>query len=357
MKEKNISTISDYICKIKEITQNFNNNNLICFRGEPEDYVATKLMPSLFRESNPSVVEKNIDFLMTDYSLVTDDDSNINKAIKAQHYLAKSRLLDVSFDSLVALYFSCSDVLDYAKNNNINQFDANDLLKIKDVAFKDGYVYIFNFPKFYFPSHKKVKETFDYIAKRNIYNKELIDKEYGDYYGPYYKNFMVLEHDESNARIIKQSGGFIMFPGEITSVIDKIYYKSILIPGKLKVELLNDLNKFFNINSFTLFGENDDITKLIKSRIYKSDNEKIMLSNYLEIEEFFNRIEYELKIKKDSKCNDSDLRRFLRKEKDDITNYYESFIENDEKTGNKSDIFKKINDKFSLLINVYLGGD
>ena len=357
MKSNELKCISDYVFQIEEITKKFNKNNLICFRGEPEDYGSTKLMPSIFRLKNPSVAEKNIDFLMTDYSLVNDADSNINKAIKAQHYLAKSRLLDVSFDLLVALYFACSDVIDYANKNNINPYDYEALSKIKSDKIKDGFVYIFNFPKSYFPSHKKVKETFDYIFKKNTYEKGRVEKEYNNYFGPYYKNFMVLEHGESNARIIKQSGGFIMFPGEITSVIDEIYYESIIISSQYKVKLLVDLNRLFNINSFTLFGENDDIAKLINSRISKSDNKKLELKNKLEIDEFFERIEYELKAKIILNYNKYDLMRFLRKEKDDIINFYEKYINDSQYSECVKKILQEIDDKFSLLIDAYLGGD
>lgn len=108
--------LPDYIAKIKEKVAELSSRHsaflqtppLIAFRGEPDDYGATKLMPSLFRDSSYIAKESHLFELFCDYSIVGSNASNIEKAIEAQHYASVSRMLDISFDVLVSLYFACA---------------------------------------------------------------------------------------------------------------------------------------------------------------------------------------------------------------------------------------------------------
>ena len=133
--------LPDYIAKIKEKVAELSSRHsaflqtppLIAFRGEPDDYGATKLMPSLFRDSSYIAKESHLFELFCDYSIVGSNASNIEKAIEAQHYASVSRMLDISFDVLVSLYFACAHQNDH-----------------------DGYVYVFTFPEHYSPHSKYI---------------------------------------------------------------------------------------------------------------------------------------------------------------------------------------------------------
>ncbi|WP_143750824.1 FRG domain-containing protein [Clostridium merdae] len=180
--------ISSYINLIrKEIeglklnhSQYFDAGILVAFRGEPSDYGQKKLMPSLFRNLEYLKKEHHLFELLCDFNFVSNNSSNIEKAIEAQHYTAISRMLDISFNSLVALYFACENKAN--ENNN-------------------GYIFIFAFPEHYSPHSKYIEDFYTYMLDgRHI---------------PYSKNFKVFSHSYSNDRIKAQKGGFIFFQARI----------------------------------------------------------------------------------------------------------------------------------------------
>ena len=131
--------IFKYIEKIQETLEKIENFQrkhtdekiLVAFRGEPRDYKKTKLMPSIFRSSETLNKESYLFELMSDYGMLEfDKNRSIDKAIESQHYLAISRMLDITFSILPALYFACS-----------NEEDMSE----------DGVLYVFCFPEHYSP--------------------------------------------------------------------------------------------------------------------------------------------------------------------------------------------------------------
>lgn len=131
MGEKKSGCLPAYITQIKEKVAELSSRHraflktepLIAFRGESNDYGDTKLTPSLFRDSSYVAKESHLFELFCDYNIVDPKASNIEKAIETQHYASISRMLDISFDVLVALYFACTHPDEH-----------------------DGYVYVFAFP-------------------------------------------------------------------------------------------------------------------------------------------------------------------------------------------------------------------
>lgn len=187
--EKMKKNLVQYIKEIRDKMENLEESQksytdektLIAFRGEPRDFGKTKLMPSIFREPDMINKESYIFELMSDYNVLDSKKTRIiDKAIESQHYVAISRMLDITFSILPALYFACS---------NPNELD------------KDGRVYVFCFPEHYSP-HSAYLEAF--------YNNLMNDKDNITYS----KNFKVITHSYSNDRIQAQSGGFIFFPGK-----------------------------------------------------------------------------------------------------------------------------------------------
>ncbi|MFR1296181.1 MAG: FRG domain-containing protein [Coprobacillus cateniformis] len=109
----------------KSYYEHYDKKILIAFRGESRNFENTKLMPSMFRESEYIYKENYLFDLFCDLGLIKDNDKWIDKATDTQHYAALSRMLDITFDCLVALYFTC-------------KYDENSLNK-------DGYLYVFGF--------------------------------------------------------------------------------------------------------------------------------------------------------------------------------------------------------------------
>lgn len=294
VQENSGSCLSTYIGRIRKIVSTLSANHrtllstepLIAFRGEADDYGETKLTPSLFRESSYVAKEAHLFELFSDYSIVAPNASNIEKAIETQHYASISRMLDISFDVLVALYFACAHPGEY-----------------------DGYVYVFAFPEHYSPHSKYIEEFYTNVLE----GKHIA----------YSRNFKVFSHSFTNDRIKAQKGGFIFFPGEEFQPINPCYYDRVCISKDDKKELLNDLQILFQLTEATLFPEKDKIAQIIKQRFEGSQYafKRVSLEN--EVSAFFERIDYELKISriKGKTMDKKMIMRWLRKEQDDLMAY------------------------------------
>lgn len=109
-----VKSLSEYLEKIKFYTNELEvhtNYNSFVFRGETKDYTNTAGQPNLFRPDHhkryktQQQYEKNIlDEIKV--NKITNQENYLNIAIDAQHGGFPSRLLDVTFNSLTALFFA-----------------------------------------------------------------------------------------------------------------------------------------------------------------------------------------------------------------------------------------------------------
>lgn len=306
--------IFKYIEKIQETLEKI----LVAFRGEPRDYKKTKLMPSIFRSSETLNKESYLFELMSDYGMLEfDKNRSIDKAIESQHYLAISRMLDITFSILPALYFACS-----------NEEDMSE----------DGVLYVFCFPEHYSPHSAYLEDIYNNVME----NGENI---------AYAKNFKVITHSYSNERIRAQSGGFIFFPGNDYVPIDSIYYEGIRICANDKREICLELKKLFNVSKATLFPEKNVRAQMIRKILKDENYTKREFSVANEIDACFDRIIFEVEVyRQKDRFDEVELQRRLRKEKDDLISYIK-FLEID--MNSKNEYIEKINTKFEVLGKIY----
>lgn len=304
------------------------NGILIAFRGESKDYGRTKLMPSLFRDNSFGSKEKYLFELLSDYGVIGEEKSrNIEKAIEAQHYVAISRMLDITFSILPALYFACSS-------------EGN--------KGEEGKIYIFLFPEHYSP-HSKYIESFytEMLEGKNV---------------AYSKNFKVVSHSYSNDRIKAQNGGFIFFQGKEFSPINDAYYETVNINHDDKGIILKELNLLFSINEATIYPDKEKRAKLAEQKFRKGIYKEKELTVSAEIHTYFERIQYECNMYKKKKNNVFDKREYLRKlrkEKEDLLTYinqnnFEKRKSNDEKHNDceektKEEWIKYVVENFEIL--------
>lgn len=290
----------------RRIGRNAHNDLLVCFRGESEDYKETKLMPSLFRNKAGILLEKELIELLSDYEIPESKDiSKLSKSIAGQHFVQTSRLLDITFSILPALYFASS---------NTNE---------------DGYVYSFVFPESFSPNS-------DYL---NYYYDKLVE----GHFIPYSKDFKVITHSYNNERLKMQSGGFILFAGKTFTKIPKEYYSA---PTKILAEdkemIRNELSKYFNMNEATLFPKKDKRKEPIINRLSNIKRNKFKPDDYIDMELAYScrRIEFEINMKNSTtEVTPKQILRFLRKEKASLMDYIENNYDlDDEKKSKRKDI-------------------
>lgn len=298
---KIITLLSEINKKIEQMqNEDQSGNYFFCFRGESKDYGTTRLTPTLFRENDiiNNLPDEELINLISDYKIVENKElTNLSKAIEGQHFLELSRLLDVTFSILPAIYFASSS------NEKEN-----------------GVVYIFRFPEAFSPSSSFINAYFDNIIER----KRI----------PYNQNFRVLSHTQSNERIKSQSGGFILFPGNTKKNIPELYYETVEISWDTKEILLKELDIYFGINEAILYPEKDKKKKIVKDGLKKLSRDRVSIKDdfsfyEIEIKNALARLEYE--INKTDKQNSSIVstnnvykKRFLRKTVSDIKTYLKS---------------------------------
>lgn len=166
---------------------------------------------------------------------------------------------------------------------------------------------------------------------------------------PYYQNFKVLSHIQSNSRIKSQSGGFILFPGQKIKRIPNNYYKSYKIEARDKDKILKELDIFFNINESTIYPEKDKKRDLIKDRLHSISKDDSFLENsnfYIqEIDTALERISFE--IHSSSEVDRKKILRLLRKERRNLEEYVKILTIEDSDV--KKEIHEKIQNEFNRL--------
>lgn len=239
-----MSTIEDVSSYIREITKITKNSNSYVYRGENKIY-PTSCVPNIFREhrrlSNFSF-EKNILDKVRSEGL-DGNQSYLLTAIEAQHGGFPSRLLDVSYNALIALHFAVTPFY----NRNEDEHD-----------YADGQVVIIKIEDMLSPSSNELEK---------LYKEELLDNT------SVKNNAMLLAHQHKmvdfyskNQRIKAQQGGFIIFYGNEFRPLPDYMLHRIVIPSSAKLTIRTELDRLFRIsNAFVYPESNNLVTRIIQS--------------------------------------------------------------------------------------------
>lgn len=210
--------------------------------------------------------------------------NHLDYLVEMQHYGLPTRLLDITRNPLVALYFSCCD--NFQNQGELIVFDV----KTDEIKYSksDTVSILASLPLFNSDMKKQLlmwakdkklgQDEFNRKAKRLLHEVKLEKPAFRD---EILKNdilscFFVLA-DKKNNRIIKQDGAFIicgLFDSP-DNVINKYRYKVnkkiqiYIIDKKAKKGILKQLDKF-SINRAQLFPEISDVTEHIKNKYKKS---------------------------------------------------------------------------------------
>lgn len=265
--------------ELLEIMSDFDNAEF--YRGQAE--ASWILDSSIKRESNFLKYESEMyyDILSLKPEAFRGDLSVYDRLITMQHFGMPTRLLDVSRNPLIAIFFACNN-LECAKSDGlIYSFKPDDNVKL--LHFEDKKL--------------DVLETF--------YKKEETDSEF-------LKGISFLKGVAKNQRINNQSGDFI-FVGDGEDVLKKLNdlpKNHIVIDSSAKKPLLEQLESM-NIHAGSVYPDLSHVSKYISEK-YKRMTEfkKTSISHTIEVDKVKEPKEYSLDLSIDDFWSDERLSRF-----------------------------------------------
>ena len=271
---KSIISIASFNSAISHCNK---SDKITFYRGHADvNYV---LQPSIHRNSSWKMKESE---MYQEVLITCPDDfynlhSHLEKLVEMQHYGLPTRLLDITSNPLVALYFACENHFDRDGEVVLIESEKNEVRYPQS----DTATILASLPVF--------SEEIQNMFKLNAEDVALSQKDFNDKVGKLLHEIrfekpafaanikkedilhsIIVLATKNNKRIIKQDGAFILCglstdSNELNRFRYHIKGKKLilLIKSDYKKKLLKDLS-MLSINRSTLFPEIDNVTQYIK---------------------------------------------------------------------------------------------
>ena len=259
--EYSISLFSEFYDKIKKVCNDDKGGTKYFFRGHSK--CIYEPIPSVFRKDRIIKCENRMyrEAIRRNPSVFTENMSTFDNLVKMQHYELPTRLLDITTNPLVALYFACKEYEDEdgelliypMLDEQIKYYDSDSVCILSNLA---------KLPEDFEFKKDKGRLVYDIQQDKPNFNGEYLKAEATQ------KVFCV-KPKLNNERIVSQQGAFFIFgmgssKNKPAQILDKP--TKIRIKADCKKDILKDL-QIFGINEATLFPETDKIMKQIKTEI------------------------------------------------------------------------------------------
>jgi hypothetical protein len=272
-----IKNIADFVKELQKIKI---KSSELFFRGHSD--VEFQLKPSIYR--NRKLIN-NEHYLFKEFILRTPTDflnekSALEKLVKMQHYGLPTRLLDLTTNALVALFFACGKskrdgkvIVFRVPNNDIKYYDSDTVSILANISKR---------PINFDIKEIKTMDIDDFNKQEQIGYLIHEIKEEKSYFQPIInpkdiERVVAVKVKQSNSRIIKQSGAFFIFG------INGVKSQPAIIPNEWilnlesngvdfridndsKETILQELN-VVGINEATLFPELENQAKYLKKHL------------------------------------------------------------------------------------------
>lgn len=292
-----VRNLRDFTKKVMDIL-NSNKNDFIelesFFRGVSSNIPANENVPKVYRdyiEYEDVIIN---DTIANRFEYFSNCKTAIEKLEMLQHYGVPTRLLDITKNQLVALYFACQKsckendedgkvIIYMLERENIKYNDSETVSVLANLAFMPK-----NFRIEFDGKTRQPKKDENYkkllyqIQKEKPNFLDQIDKKLFDNY------IVCVVPNMNNKRIIAQQGAFLLYgmywgtKRDHATFLGKtnkhIWVEEIDIDKKYKKKILEEL-KSMGISYEVLFPELESYSKLIESKYKRTKNELIEIAD------------------------------------------------------------------------------
>lgn len=283
---KIVQTVSDLLENLKSLEVKRKRNQRMVYRGENSNYGATACSPNIFRNEN---LKKNKAYEINIYNGmyakgVVPKQSFLDTAIDAQHGGFPSRLLDVSYNVLVALYFATEINFEEEEKQK-----SKILLETKNSQEPNNnpVIFVFFIDQIYVPGSFNSEDLFEKLINPSSPFKDLHISSF---------NHKLIDHMNKNERIKAQQGAFLLFQGSEFVRVPEYMFETIEIDRTFAKQIQEELKCFFGITKGSIYPEANNQIDLIKDNAdYIYSNEITILNEFqLAISTFNKIIDYHL---------------------------------------------------------------
>lgn len=289
-----ITSVSSFIGEVNRLKDDlYGSNEELFFRGQKTDF--WDVIPSIFRGNFLSVEHTlmQVPLLKAPYEFISIN-NDFEIMTKYQHYGMCTRLLDLTTNPLVALYFACEEYGDVCykgieDEENTKTQEANGVIffnKKYSVSTNEINIkVIFSLSQIDLSNDNTLESILRKLTERQAISKELEErwksKEHFEEFINIIQNNYIVIPPYNNERLSRQCGMFLLagcFNFVYTESIressiekgykdlrDEFDRKFFYIPGEKKKEILEELDTY-NINEATLFPELEHQLSYIKNK-------------------------------------------------------------------------------------------
>lgn len=266
-----IKSLEGFVRKIKDVQPA--HDEVLIYRGH-SNQTDFKLLPSVlrdpkFRDAEHTILRELVASHPTDFA---SDYSTLEQLARVQHYSLPTRLLDVTWNPLVALFFAAKDnpntpgevIVFRVKSDKVKFYDSDTASCVANLAHlkpSERDSIDFNLTGQTFNSQSAVDRLLQFIRAEKPHFRGEIDP--NDL-----QTVLAVKPKQNNSRILSQSGAFLLFGISESLDVNQpavISIERIRINKKGKSVICKELNRMA-INSRTMFPE------IEKSALYIRDN-------------------------------------------------------------------------------------